>query len=149
TGRLPFTGRAPQVLTDKQSRDAPAPRDLLAEVPEELNTLTVELLRRDPAARLTGCDALARMGLNRGEARPGPRRPAGPSVPFVGREEHLGTLGAAAREVVTRCRLVALFVHGRSGVGKTALVQKFLDGLTAGGDVLVLAGRCYEQESVP
>ena len=43
---------------------------------------------------------------------------------------------------------VAAFLHGRSGVGKSACVQRFLDGLAERGDVVVLAGRCYEQESV-
>jgi eukaryotic-like serine/threonine-protein kinase len=40
-------------------------------------------------------------------------------------------------------------VQGPSGSGKSALVERFLSILAAGGNMLVLTGRCYEQESVP
>ena len=48
-----------------------------------------------------------------------------------------------------RGRTVALYVSGRSGVGKSHLVRRFLDGLIERKDAVVLTGRCYEQESVP
>src|SRR5690606_5365974 len=44
---------------------------------------------------------------------------------------------------------VTIHVHGRSGMGKTALVRRFLDALRRRGEVVVLEGRCYERESVP
>ncbi len=44
---------------------------------------------------------------------------------------------------------MALYIHGPSGVGKSALVRHFLDNLVAREEAIVLSGRCYEQESVP
>lgn len=75
--------------------------------------------------------------------RPGPQQ----GRLFVGREAQLSALGEAFEEVRSG-RTLTTFVHGRSGVGKSALLQRFLDGLIERGDAVVLAGRCYEQESV-
>ena len=41
------------------------------------------------------------------------------------------------------------FITGKSGEGKTSLVEKFLGPLRLGSEVLVLSGRCYDRESVP
>ena len=50
---------------------------------------------------------------------------------------------------MTGGRSVLVRVHGRSGVGKSALVQRFLGDLADADRAVVLSGRCYEQESVP
>src|SRR5213075_102642 len=44
-------------------------------------------------------------------------------------------------------RGVAVMVKGKSGMGKTACVRRFLKGL--GDSVFVLDGRCFEREQVP
>ncbi len=112
-------------------------------MPEDLNALCVELLRRDPQARPSGEEVLRRLGAaSRDLPRLGTQR-----RPFVGREAQLAALGEAFAEV-RRGRTVAVFVHGCSGVGKSALMRRFLEGLTEGDEAVVLAGRCYEQESV-
>ncbi|MBV8232746.1 MAG: AAA family ATPase [Planctomycetaceae bacterium] len=67
--------------------------------------------------------------------------------PFVGRQDQLAALGEAFA-AVRRGRTVAVFVHGSSGVGKSALMRRFLGGLIERDEAVVLAGRCYEQESV-
>ena len=44
---------------------------------------------------------------------------------------------------------MTVLVQGRSGMGKTTLVDRFLGRIRADPRATVLAGRCYERESVP
>ncbi len=67
---------------------------------------------------------------------------------LVGRDRHLELLEAALADMC-RARTVALFIHGPSGIGKTALVRRFLENLTNPDRAVVLSGRCHERESVP
>ncbi len=138
TGRVPFDGLAVQVLLDKQRRPAPAPREFVASVPPELDTLCVGLLRRDPAERSGAAELTRHFG---GDTRvPIPRVDA----TFVGRDAELAVL----REALARSRAgapVVVQLTGVSGVGKSALLRRFVSEV----DGVVLLGRCYERESVP
>ena len=97
TGRLPFVGRPLEVLVDKQRIEPVAPPELAADVPDDLNTLCIELLRRDPDARPAGCEVLRRLGNGPDELhfpysqRFLPRQAA----PLIGRQRHLQILDAA------------------------------------------------------
>jgi eukaryotic-like serine/threonine-protein kinase len=109
----------------------------------ELEPLCEALLRADPAER-AGRDELAAQLGDPALARP-PRREA--AAELVGRGAELQQLRASyARLVAGEPGIVR--VHGEPGVGKTALVARFLDELR-GGDALVLASRCHEREAVP
>jgi hypothetical protein len=156
TGELPFVGDALTILRSKQRLEAPDLATRICGVPEPLRDLTMRLLRRKPELRPSGRQVLTVLnrlaGVEAAEdsltADEGllPEEPA-----FVGRERHLSALRAAfasstAGPVIAR-------VHGRSGSGKSALAQYFLDHIeddaALESPLLLFRGRCYEQESVP
>ena len=158
TGRLPFLGGAIEVLMDKQRFEPPAPCELAPGVPEDLNALCVDLLRRRPEDRPSAHDVLRRLG-SAGAGQEPSFDPAiqptqlsssghGQSPSLVGRHRHRQALDEAMT-AMTGGRTVVLYLHGPSGGGKTALLQSFLDARIERGDAVVLAGRCYERESVP
>ena len=151
TGRLPFTGKYFEVIMDKQSIDPPAPVDLAPETPPDLNDLCVRLLRRRPADRPSGREVLRLLGYGKSGPAPALARHATSSpgsLPFIGRDGHLQKLNDAF-DATQQGQTVTVYIHGSSGMGKTALVREFIDQLGDQGGVVVLEGRCYERESVP
>jgi hypothetical protein len=124
--------------------------DSFPDVPDDLDRLCRELLARDPKTRPRGRMILKKIkgeDDSTGVRRILPR-PVRAGV-FVGRDGPLAIL-ASATEAARRGRTVTVFVEGRSGMGKSALVTKFLERLSSRDhDAIVLAGRCYQQESVP
>jgi eukaryotic-like serine/threonine-protein kinase len=149
TGRLPFAGEALEVMIKKQQYEPPPPRTLVPDVPRDLDALCADLLRKDPRDRPPGAQVLERLG-----AAPAPpelvaRASVHEAPVFVGRELELAALEAALEET-ERELPISMFVLGESGMGKSALVRKFLDELDQRRPApVVLAGRCYERESVP
>ena len=152
TGRIPFTGGIMRILTDKQRIDPPPPVQLVPQVPEDLDTLCRALLHRDPEKRPTGRDVLRWLGTEADITQSTIQRATSSSItsaPFVGREEQMEQLMESFRGS-RQGRTVAVFVHGSSGMGKSALVRRFLQDLRhQHEDVVLLAGRCYQRESVP
>ncbi|HEV2495606.1 MAG TPA: protein kinase [Terriglobia bacterium] len=151
TGRAPFSGTILEMLKSKQQWEPPPPAKFISGLPEELNALCQALLHADPGARPSASDVLRHLGAGSGEAR---RKIAAEPEPsrtprLVGREPHLDTLWAAfgaAREG----RAVTIHLYGKSGMGKSTLVRHFLREVRQREhDAVVLAGRCYERESVP
>src|SRR5712691_1114150 len=147
TGRLPFSGPVPEVVRRKQEGEPAPPHELDPGVPRDLDELCRDLLRREPASRPGGREVLrALMGSS--AAILAPSLPPGPAL-FVGREPHLAALRDAF-QTSKAGRAVIVAVHGGSGMGKSALVRRFLEELKdAHGEAVVLVGRCYERESVP
>ncbi|MGV3620644.1 MAG: serine/threonine-protein kinase PknK, partial [Archangium sp.] len=137
TGRVPFDGIGVQVLLDKQRRPSPSPRDFVPTLPPELDALCAGLLRRETAERFGAPELQRRFG---GETRSTPRLEAG----FVGRDAELDVLRESLKESRAGAPVVVTLT-GVSGVGKSALVRRFVTEV----DGVVLQGRCYERESVP
>ncbi len=139
-GELPFTGTTLEILTGKQTA-APPP---LTGAPADLEELCLGLLDPDPETRMRGDEVLRRL-----ETAGAPAAGAAePETAFVGRAEILAELAGAF--AASRERAVTVYLRGASGMGKTALIERFVARLDAADEPpVVLAGRCYLQETVP
>lgn len=153
TGHPPITGDSPlQLLLRKQSVEPTPISQITGGVPAELEELCMSLLRLDPHARPDGPQILDALGV---AAEPSslssPRSGASLRRPsFVGRADQLEALRRAMMRCIHGGRLAVANVHGASGMGKTALIQRFIDSLAKESfDPVILEGRCYENESVP
>ena len=104
------------VLREKQEAEPPAPLDLNAETPEDLDALCRDLLRRDPERRPRGAEILRRLkgGPGSGFAAP-PPAPRAP-VAFVGRKQELAALWESFR-VVKQGATMTVSVQGGSAIG--------------------------------
>lgn len=138
TGEAPFKGTLFDLLVGGTRFDPPAP-DSIANVPPELSAICVGLMCRDPKRRMSGLEALRRLG---GSAAPFRDQPV------VGRRPQLDLLDDALRTVVDG-HAASVCVHGPSGIGKSALLRAFRGQVSARSDIVWLTGRCYEHESVP
>jgi eukaryotic-like serine/threonine-protein kinase len=143
TGRLPFTGPALRVLFDKGQQDVPDPSKVTPALPSDLGALCRELMAREPERRPPYREILRRLGV----AAPTARSTLGSTLLF-GRDAQLAELEQAF-ELARSGRPVLTLVRGPSGIGKTALVRRFLEQLMAEDRAVVLPGRCYVRESVP
>ena len=105
------------------------------------------LLCRDPGARLSGPEALRRLARDRARRVPeSARRFANavrrPRSPAPGAERGLPRRSSGGRAAVSVC--------GPSGIGKSALVRRFLGQFGERATMSSCSrGRCYENESVP
>ncbi len=127
------------LIAEKRNRSGPTPRDLVSGVPADLSELCCLLLSPDPLDRPSGEDILDRL-----QARD---HTAIASSIWIGREKELDVLRSAwgdVRQGETR----VILVSGCSGIGKTALIDHFLSHLHKQEPVVVLRGRCYENEAV-
>ncbi|MEY4509520.1 MAG: hypothetical protein RLZZ450_1642 [Pseudomonadota bacterium] len=146
TGTLPFSARlsVSDAIAAKRQGVVVHPCSVASEAPEDLADLAVALLASDPAKRPRYGDIVARLdGVI--------KRPSlGPAAAhqLVGRSMQLEQLRSALARARGGRPAVAM-VGGRSGMGKSALMQHFLDDARRREQTVVLAGRCYEREELP
>ena len=155
TGQLPYEKAGSRGAAKKrdgskeqapEKKQAPAPKppsELAAGVPADLEALCLELIRPSPLDRPSGAEVLRRLGVPREAGAPRAAAPA-----WVGRSEELGALEAALAAVAAG-RPVTAWVHGPSGIGKTALLRRFSTIAAERHGAQVLTGRCYERETLP
>ncbi|HUH03927.1 MAG TPA: serine/threonine-protein kinase, partial [Kofleriaceae bacterium] len=138
TGTLPFeVGSAREAIRTKR---AGLGRRTLEGVPHpDLATLAAALLAPDPDERPDARALAARVGAEGAADRED-------DPPFVGRDEHLEALHRAFAD--RRQGWVTVHVHGESGIGKSAILERFAAASRTRG-ALVLQGRCHERVSIP
>ncbi len=146
-GKPPFAGEGVDALYRKAVLDPPAPSELVDGVPSDLDALCCDLLRREPAERPNGRRVLRRLGVVNRPLSPTPIAGFSPNTMLVGRSAELRALHLAYVKTRTGGAVIAR-VRGASGIGKSALVQTFLDGVVNRNDAVVLRGRAYERESI-
>lgn len=132
-GRLPFSGEETELAASKL-RGAP-----VVEGPADLVLLATELLDPHPARRPSDNEILQRLGM------PVPMRAS--AMPFVGRNHELAALHRAWAAAQSGASTV--LVRGPSGVGKSALIAHFADGLRHTDGAIALVGRCHERVAMP
>lgn len=144
TGRRPLEGESEDVMTRKQSELPLDPRELAVGTPVDLARLCMLLLQPTPATRPSGFAILDQLGATPSARTRDMARTSAPTT-FVGRQHELEELKRAL--VDARRRGVTVMLKGKSGLGKTTLVRKFLRGIA--DSVFILEGRCFEREQVP
>jgi len=158
TGRLPFTGNLLEMLSQRIVGDAPSVRSLNPDAPADLATLCMALLAREPEDRPRDDEVLALLQAERAPL-PSEATTLAPSSSatmstamsalLVGRGAELRELGDALAHTRDGCAAL-VFLHGASGLGRSALLDQFRAELEFGSTpAVVLAGRCHERESVP
>lgn len=144
TGDLPFQGSTLEILASKQTSSPPP----MTGVPGDLEELCFGLLDPDPEQRLGGPEVLSRLGSGAASAVAPAPTTSQLATPFVGRESILAELEDAF--AASRHRSVTVYLRGASGMGKSTMIERFIERLDALEEPpVVLTGRCYLQESVP
>jgi serine/threonine protein kinase len=142
-GQLPYRVPFSRLFAAKREA-APAPPSARCDgVPADLESLCLDLMRPSPLDRPSGAEVRRRLGVPDGE---GASR--APSSTWIGRADELGALFAQL-DAVAKGRPVIAWIHGASGIGKTALLRQFGAMAADERSARVLTGRCYERETLP
>lgn len=142
SGQLPFDAPFAELVSLKTRGHAAQ----LGQVPTELTelaALSLRMLAPEPAARprLTELESLL------GEPLPVARDIDAARRPLVGRGPQLAWLARSFAEVERGARVCSI-VTAPSGLGKTSLVEEFLEQISSQRRGVVLHGRCYVNEDV-
>jgi predicted ATPase len=148
TGNHPFPGeQAVGVLHAIVSETPLAPSRLNPEVPAALEALIQQMLVKDSRLRPTAAEVDAALTelLRKGVGQPACSLSVRGRPLTVGRGQERAALHAGF-EAAAAGRGLLLCVTGESGLGKTTLVEDFLEELATGGRPYSLArGRCSER----
>jgi serine/threonine protein kinase/tetratricopeptide (TPR) repeat protein len=146
SGHRPFSSN--DSLGERAFREVP-PLPASELIPEDLRQLCMALLQRNPKARPRGNEIIERLSGSSLEALTVQHSAQeSQALALIGRQAELDVLWKAYHTLRSG-HGVTLHVYGRSGIGKTALLQHYLSQLKLQHHAVVISGRCYERESVP
>ena len=148
TGRQPIDRSIGALQCGEDYLDAPLPSEVARGVPHDLDTICMGLLRRDPSQRFGSQEVMSLLDRDVIRHVAPLSSESEKDGAFIGRQHQLDVLDAALT-AAKQGMATAVYVHGPSGIGKSALLQWFLDRAMDREEVIVLRGRCYEHESVP
>lgn len=158
TGRVPFHAtQTPELLRQVRDDEPQPPRQLVAEIPAEIERVCLKALaKRQQDRYFTAADFAADLRRELPAAASPPRigRPISRSTwssfarlqrRTVGRKQELAELHHAF-EIAAAGRGNFVCVTGEPGIGKTTLIEDFVDELNAANQSFTLArGRCSER----
>jgi predicted ATPase/tRNA A-37 threonylcarbamoyl transferase component Bud32 len=144
TGRRPFTGSTGVAVMAGVVSEIPVPITRLdPELPRALEALVESMLDKVPDRRPAAQQVEVALGRWREAGARPPEAGAGRQA-WVGREAQLTRLRAAYGRV-SDGRSAMLGIVGEPGIGKTSLLDEFLDELAASAErPTVVRGRCSE-----
>ncbi len=117
----------------------------LAECPEDLATLCLDMLRTDPSERPRAAEIIRRLGSDVGQPIPF----AVSDSDFVGREAGWEFLCSGLRQAEAG-KAVVRMIRGESGMGKTSLLNRWIKReLNSSAQLLRLNIRCHSQDHTP
>jgi predicted ATPase len=148
TGQHPFQANSEVgVLHALVAQQPVPPSRLIREVPASLEALILHMLTKDTRLRPTAVEVEAALTslTVKVPGEPGSHRAGPGNRPTVGRQQEGAALRTGFAEAAAGCGLL-LCVTGEPGLGKTTLVESFLEELVASGQTWNLArGRCSER----
>ena len=145
TGIHPFAGQTiAATLHAIISQEPIRPQQFKPSLDPWLDTLIVNMLAKDPTVRPSANEVVKQLASDTHDSLE-IRIPASPVRPFVGRKAEQAALRDAIKAIERQGGLLLCFA-GEPGIGKTTLVEEFLQELELSGKShLVGRGRCSER----
>lgn len=148
TGQPPFSGRLGEIMMAKTSRPPEHPKNLTPDCPQDLADLAMAMLAAEPERRPADDQIVRTLAPESSSGTQLHREESGIVSALIGREKQLAALESAFADSLGGSS-VSMYVRGASGIGKSTLIQSFLDRMARRKDTVVLSGRCYVRESLP
>ncbi|MBU2511887.1 protein kinase [bacterium] len=139
-----LTGEIPPMIKGIEILE---PRQIDSDIPNDLNDLTVSLLKYDPVSRPRGKQISCHIrALQDRSQRPAPIVASASGV-FIGRHAELELLKEKQKDSLNLSSQV-LFIQGDAGVGKSRLIEQFITEYCLNNQILTLTSQCHPFETI-